>query len=139
MRSEGTERGSVTLLFVILAAVFISMAFMVVEGGQKLANISRSQDLAAEAARVGAASVDLNALASGSPRINEPDAVARIGEIIKFVGDTRVTWTHRLLDGDETIEVQVKITEASWIPGFSLEGNGLHRASVIDALAPASP
>jgi len=132
--AEG-ERGSVTLLFVILAAVFVSMAFMVVEGGQKLSNISRSQDLAAEAARAGAASIDINELAVGQPRINVTDAEQRMTEILDFAGGAGVTWTYALID-PQTIEVKVKISQSSWIPGFNLEGNGMHRASVVDALTP---
>lgn len=135
MKARQSDQGSVTLLFVILAAVFISMALMVVEGGQKLTNISRSQDLAAEAARVGAASLDLEALAQGKPRIDETQANERISEIMSFVNDPTVTWTASVVDLDEqTIEVRVTISEASWIPGFDLEGKALHRASVVDAL-----
>jgi len=134
-RDLGNERGSVTLLFVILAAVFISLAFMVVEGGQKLTNIGRSQDLAAEAARAGAASIDIGELAAGEPRISVSDAERRMTEIIDFAGGPGVTWTYALVD-PQTIEVRVKISQSSWIPGFNLEGNGFHRASVVDALTP---
>lgn len=132
------ERGSVTLLFVIVAAAFVTMAFMVVEGGQKLGNISRSQDLASEAARAGAASVDLDSLATGRPTIARATAEQRMTEIMDFAAADGVTWTWVLID-PQTIEVRVKVAESSWIPGFNLEGNGVHRASVIDAFQEPSP
>lgn len=137
-RYRRRDRGSVTLLFVILAAAFVTMAFMVVEGGQKLGNISRSQDLASEAARAAAASIDLDELALGEPRINQDDAVRRMTEILAFAGGTDVTWSYDFVDS-RTVEVRVKVSGSSWIPGFNLEGNGLHRASAIDALQELGP
>lgn len=133
-----SERGTVTLMFAVLAIVFVSMAFMVVEGGRKLGNISRATDLASEAARAGAASLDKQSLAAGQPRIEFIIACEEIGLLLASAGDSRVTWDANFID-PRTIRVDVTITESSWIAGFDLTGRGRHQASVIDPYQPLQP
>lgn len=132
------ERGTVTLMVIVLTIAFVSMAFMVVEGGRKLGNISRATDLASEAARAGAATVDKDSLAAGAPRIEFRAACEEVQLLLASTGDSRVSWTAQFVD-ERTIRVEVTIAEESWIEGFNLTGRGRHQASVIDPYQPLDP
>lgn len=77
------ERGSLAPMVVILALMILSLAGLVIDGGRQLGARSRAIGYAQEAARVGAATIDLNA---DEAKIDVEKARANIG---KFCGQVR--------------------------------------------------
>ncbi len=119
-----------TPMFAILAIALFAMAAFVAEGGRKLGNISRAQDVASEAARAGAATLDLNSIADGQTRIDRDGAQAQILAIVEAAGDDVQYVDSRITDF--TVWVSVEVDGTSWIPSFDISGRGTHTAQVVD-------
>jgi Putative Flp pilus-assembly TadE/G-like len=81
--SSRDERGSLAPMVVILALMILSLAGLVIDGGRQLGARSRAVGYAQEAARVGAATIDLNADVA---KIDVEQAKANIA---KFCGQVR--------------------------------------------------
>jgi hypothetical protein len=77
------ERGSLAPMVIILALMILSLAGLVIDGGRQLGARSRAVGYAQEAARVGAATIDLNA---DEAKIDVEKAKASIGQ---FCGQVR--------------------------------------------------
>ena len=65
MTRLGPDRGSVTILFVVLAVAALASIGLVIDGGAKLQAIVAAQSTAESAARAGAQQIDLRALQEG--------------------------------------------------------------------------
>ena len=128
------DRGTITALIAVLSVFFFAMALMVAEGGRKLGNISRAQDVASEAARAAAATLDVDSIASGGPRIdtNADRAKAQAELIITGAGAEVELVDFRIDLGATNVFVRVRVDGASVFPGFDISGTGSHTAQVID-------
>ena len=128
------DRGTITAMIAVLAVFFFAMALMVGEGGRKLGNISRAQDVASEAARAAAATLDIDSLASGSPRIdtNADRAKAQADLIITAAGAEVELVDFRVNLSATNVFVEVRVEGVSVFPGFDISGTGSHTAQVID-------
>jgi hypothetical protein len=132
--SRGRERGSVSVFFAVLVIFFIAMAGVVAEGSRRLGNISRAQDLASEAARAAAATLQVTALAEGNTLIDqnaEDGAVRQASELLERSGE-QVRFEIDVSPSGRSVAVWVIVEETSWIPGFDIDGFGTHTAQVID-------
>jgi hypothetical protein len=128
------ERGAMTAMIAVLSVFLFAMAVVVTEGGRKLSNISRAQDIASEAARAAAATLDIDSLAVGSPRIDvEGDRAEREAEAIVAAAGRNVTLVDfQLQNGATVVYVRVEVRGDSILPGFDITGTGDHNAEVID-------
>lgn len=89
------ERGSVSLLLVVLAVALLAVVGLVVDGGGKARALARADDAAAAAARCGTQAVDLDATRSGALRVDTGEARARVRQCLRAAGLTgAVTVTH---------------------------------------------
>jgi Flp pilus assembly protein TadG len=111
MRSSerGSERGSLSLMVVVLFAALVAMAGIVVDGGAKLTGDENLAAVAQEAARAGATSVDASrAYATGVFVVDQQQAVAAAGAYLSAAGYGQYTVA---ADGADAIRVVVRITE----------------------------
>jgi len=103
------QRGSLSLMVVVLFAVLVAMAGIVVDGGAKLTGDENAAAIAQEAARAGATSVDASrAYATGTFAVDRQRAVAAATSYLTAAGYRRFTVTS---DGATAIRVTVRITE----------------------------
>ena len=83
------ERGSITVLVVVMTVALIAVAGLVVDGGTVLAARRRAFDEAEAAARAGAQAIDLRALReSGMVRLDPDLAGRRAAEVVSAGGRT---------------------------------------------------
>lgn len=107
MRSN--ERGSLSLMIVVLFAALAALAGIVVDGGAKLTGDENAAAVAQEAARAGATSVDTSrAYATGTFAVDEQQAVTAARGYLSAAGYYQYTVS---ADGAEAIRVTVRITE----------------------------
>lgn len=123
------ERGAITLLFVLLAVAFFGVISLVAEGGRKLENLGIAEDLAAEAARSAAATLDLDEVAQGNAVIDEARAEAAAEEIVATNSSASIV---EMSVSPESVFVAVEVSGSSFLPGFSINGVGSHRAAALD-------
>lgn len=137
-RHRKEERGSLTVMIAVVSLFLFALAFMVAEGSRKLGNISRAQDIASEAARAAAATLDVDSLADGSPVIDEGNGRARDQAeiVIDAAGPGVELLEFTIIGGGTAAFVRVRVDSSSYFPGFDVSGTGSHRAQVID---PAEP
>lgn len=133
------ERGVITAMMAVLAIFFFLIIAVVAEGGRKLGNLSQAEDLAAEAARAAAATLDTNSIGQGQALIagTDEDGRARTAAL-NIVNRFRGASLERF-DIEEpatAVLVVVRISEPSILPGLNIDGVGSHRAS---ALIPFGP
>lgn len=129
-----SERGSLSVFVAILAVFLVMIAAVVGEGGRRLANISRAEDLASEAARAAAATLALGSLATGQPTIDQDSldgAEFQAEQILLRAGDD-VEFQVMVSPSGRSVEVQVIVQADSILPLFDIRGYGSHRAQVID-------
>ena len=124
------ERGVVTAMFAVLAIFFFLIIGVVFEGGRKLENIGRAQDVASEAARAAAASLDVESIAMGDVELDLSEAESQARGIVSAAGP-RIEFIEMVSAG-ETVTVTVRVSGDSWLPGFSLDSVGRHTAQIID-------
>ena len=125
------ERGVLTAMFAVLAVFFLLVVSLVAEGGRKLDNLSRAEDLAAEAARSAAATLDLDQIARGVAAIDQVGDRAR-AEAEKIVATVDAAEIERFIVSAESVVVTVRVNGESVLPGLNIDGVGSHRASVLD-------
>lgn len=124
------ERGTVTTLFVVLAIFFIGIISLLAEGGRKLGNLSQAEDVAAEAARAAAATLDIDEIANGLAVIDQGGrARDQADAIVARIPNATIVGFQ--LD-DESVTVRVKVDGTSFIPGFDVSATGAHRALALD-------
>ncbi len=125
------ERGVITAMFAVLAVFFVLIISLVAEGGRKLSNLSQAEDMAAEAARAAAATLDLDQIASGLGTIDQVDdrAQAQAEQIVSSVPGAVL---ERFVITGDSVFVSVRVSADSYLPGLDIDGVGSHRAQVFD-------
>ncbi|MDA9359703.1 hypothetical protein N9R50_00850 [bacterium] len=125
------ERGVITAMFAVLAVFFVLIISLVAEGGRKLSNLSQAEDIAAEAARAAAATLDLDQIASGVGAIDQVDgrAQAQAEAIVSYVPGAVL---ERFVITGDSVFVSVRVSADSYLPGLDIDGVGSHRAQVFD-------
>jgi Flp pilus assembly protein TadG len=101
-----SERGSLTLMLVVMFVALIALAGLVVDGGAKVTAAEDATSAAQEAARAGAGMVDrANAYANGSVIVDQGQAIAEANQFLANAG-----YTGRAVAGpagENSIEVTV--------------------------------
>lgn len=134
-RRTSSERGVVTAMFAVLAVFLLLIISVVGEGGRKLSNLSQAEDLAAEAARSAAATLDLGQIANGVAAIGQVDDRARV-EAEKVVAVVPGAEIERFEIANDSVVVIVRVSGESFLPGFDIDGVGSHRAQAFDPFGP---
>lgn len=132
-RPDAGERAALSALVAIIAVFLAATSIVVAEGGRRLSNISRAEDLASEAARAAASSLDVNALALGESRIDASDmdgARAAASRLLDRSGDD-VRFRIEVSPTGRSVVVEVVVEADSVVPGFDVRGYGRHRAQVV--------
>ncbi len=134
VRLDRPERGSISLFVAILSLFFFMMIAVVAEGNRKLANIGLAQDLASEAARAASATLDLESIANGDPRIDvrSTGAHAEARRVVDTHPGAQVLSVD-IKDDALAVSVTVRVEDVSWIPGFDASGTATHLAQIIGA------
>ncbi len=125
------ERGVITAMFAVLAIFFFLIVSVVAEGGRKLSNLSLAEDVAAEAARSAAATLDLDLIADGVAAIDEGDDRA-LTEAQKVVDAVPGAEIDDFLITADSVVVVVRVRGDSFLPGLNIDGVGSHRALAFD-------
>jgi hypothetical protein len=103
------ERGSLSLMIVVLFAALAALAGIVVDGGTKLTGDENAAAVAQEAARAGATSIDTSrAYATGTFAVDEEQAVTAARDYLSAAGYRQFNVS---ADGAEAIRVTVTLTE----------------------------
>lgn len=126
-----SERGSVTVFFVLLAVGFFAVVSVLAESGRRLGNLSQAEDLASEAARSAAATLDLEQISLGIAAIDSETGRARL-EAEKIVSAVPNAEIERFEASSRRVLVVVRIRENSFVPGIDIDGVGSHVALVLD-------
>lgn len=107
-RRHGTgERGSVTLMLLVLFLALIALAGIVIDGGGKLNQAENANAIAQEAARAGAGNVNrANAYASGKFTVDQAQAIAAAQQYLASAGYRGTVSAPT----PETIQVTVTVT-----------------------------
>lgn len=125
------DGGVVTAMFAVLAVFLFLIVSVVAEGGRKLSNLSRAEDVAAEAARSAAATLDLGRIADGVAVVDENDDRAR-SEAEKVVAVVPNASIQDFRIAGDSVTVVVRVSGDSFLPGFDVDGVGSHRALAFD-------
>lgn len=106
-RRSAADRGSITLMLVVLFVALIALAGIVIDGGAKLNQAENATAIAQEAARAGAGMVNqANAYSTGSFTVDQAQAIAAAEHYLASAGyHGSVTPA-----GAQSIEVTVKVT-----------------------------
>ena len=131
MRGKG-ERGSITLMLLVLSLALIALAGIVIDGGTKLDQAENANAIAQEAARAGAGNVNqANAYASGSFTVDQAQAIAAAQQYLASAG-YRGTVSAPTPD---TIEVTVTVTSPTRVLSIigidSMTSTGSATASLV--------
>jgi hypothetical protein len=116
-RSARDERGSLAPMVVILALMILALAGLVIDGGRQLGARSRAVGYAQEAARVGAATIDLNA---DEARIDVEKAKQSVGRFCDQVrsNDDAVEICRATLVDTEQVRVHVELINETTLLGL---------------------
>lgn len=125
------ERGSVTVFFVILAVGFFAVVSVLAEGGRRLNNLSQAEDIAAEAARSAAATLNVDQIAEGVAAIDSEGGRARI-EAEKIVSAVPNAEIEMFEANSQRVLVVVRVRGSSFVPGLDIDGVGSHVALALD-------
>lgn len=118
-------------MFAVLAIFFVLIISLVAEGGRKLSNLSQAEDIAAEAARAAASTLDLDQISSGVGAIDLVHDRAEI-EAQKVIAVIPGATLERFEVTGNTVLVSVRMSGVSYLPGFDIDGVGSHRAQAFD-------
>jgi len=136
-----SERGSLSVFFAVLFVLLIAVAVLLAEGGRRLSNISRAEDLASEAARAAAATLDPVTIAGGDPQINGSGEIGKAREVADQLLDRSGTNADlsrfEISSSGRSVVVEVTVRGTSIVPGFSIDGTGTHTAQVIEPIGAA--
>jgi hypothetical protein len=110
-RSNGADRGALSLVIVVLFVLLLALAGIVVDGGRKLSGDENAVALAQEAARAGASTVNASsAYSSGSFVVDQTAALAAARRYLVSAGVSQFTVA---AVGARAIRVSVTLTEAT--------------------------
>ena len=106
---DDADRGSLSLLLVVLFVALVALAGIVVDGGAKLTGDENAVAVAQEAARAGATMVDASrAYGSGSFAVDQQQALAAARRYLAAAGYRQFRVT---VAGPQEIRVSVQLTE----------------------------
>ena len=125
-RARG-ERGSVTVFTAVFAIAVIFLLALILDGGSALNARERAMDIAGQAARAAADTIDIQVLRTTGRAVIGPDACTAAASLVKSYGQVlsngldKVTSTTMLSctapQGSERAKVQVTVTTRPLIPG----------------------
>ena len=126
------ERGTITLMLLVMFVALLALAGIVIDGGAKLAQAENANAYAQEAARAGAGMVNQSkALASGSFTVDQARALAAARQYLANLG---VQGTAEA-DGPEAIRVTVIMTAPTHVLSIvgidSMKSTGSATASLV--------
>jgi Putative Flp pilus-assembly TadE/G-like len=102
------ERGTITLMLLVMFVALLALAGIVIDGGAKLDQAENANAIAQEAARAGAGMVnEAKALTTGSFTVDQAQALAAARQYLAHAGYHDVTATP---DGPDAIRVSVTVT-----------------------------
>ena len=141
MRVRRDERGSLSAFVAIIAVFFIAISIVLTDGARRLSNISRAEDLASEAARAAAATLDVGELAAGRASIDlsEGDGAELQAQRILAASGDDVDFQVTIADDRRSVRVDVIVNGAAILPGFDIRGHGSHTAGVIEPTGASLP
>jgi len=131
-RRGDRERGSITLMLLVLFVALIALAGIVIDGGAKLNQAENANAIAQEAARAGAGMVNPgNAYSTGSFTVDQSQAVAAARQYLAAAGYHGTVTTV----GTESIQVTVTVTAATRVLSIigidSMSSTGSATASLV--------
>lgn len=101
------ERGTITLMLLVMFVALLALAGIVIDGGAKLDQAENANAIAQEAARAGAGMVNKSkALATGSFTVDQAEALAAAQQYLARAGYQGKA----LADGPDAIRVTVTVT-----------------------------
>ena len=132
VRGGDGERGSITLMLLVLFVALIALAGVVIDGGAKLNQAENANALAQEAARAGAGQVNrTNAYSTGSFTVDQGQALAAARQYLAAAG------YHGSVApaGTESIQVTVTVTAPTRVLSIigidSMSSTGSATASLV--------
>lgn len=131
-RGGDRERGSITLMLLVLFVGLIALAGIVIDGGAKLNQAENANAIAQEAARAGAGMVNpANAYSTGSFTVDQSQAVAAARQYLAAAGYHGTVTTV----GTESIQVTVTVTAPTRVLSIigidSMSSTGSATASLV--------
>lgn len=137
---SSAERGALSAFVAIVAIFFVATSLVVADGARRLSNISRAEDLASEAARAAAATLDVGGLATGLSVIDIADdgAAVQVEHLLARSGDD-VDFQVQVAEDRRSVRVDVIVNGESMVPGFDIRGYGSHTAQVIEPASSVAP
>jgi Flp pilus assembly protein TadG len=131
-RGGDRERGSITLMLLVLFVALIALAGIVIDGGAKLNQAENANAIAQEAARAGAGMVNPgNAYSTGSFTVDQSQAVAAARQYLAAAGYHGTVTTV----GTESIQVTVTVTAPTRVLSIigidSMSSTGSATASLV--------
>jgi hypothetical protein len=132
------ERGTITLMLLVMFVALLALAGIVVDGGAKLAQAENANAYAQEAARAGAGLVNqAHALATGSFTVDQARAIAAAQQYLDRLG----IQGQAVADGPDAIRVTVRLiapTHVLSIIGIdSMKSTGSATASLVTGVTGA--
>ena len=126
------ERGSITLMLLVLFVALIALAGIVIDGGAKLNQAENANAIAQEAARAGAGMINPgNAYSTGSFTVDQSQAVAAAQRYLAAAGYHGTVTTV----GTESIQVTVTVTAPTRVLSIigidSMSSTGSATASLV--------
>jgi Flp pilus assembly protein TadG len=105
--SDSRDRGSLTLMLLVLMVAMLALAGLVIDGGRKLDATQKAYAIAQEAARAGAGQVNTSvAYRSGNYRVDVPHALAAARAYLASAG-----YSGSVTASGNNIRVTVHVTE----------------------------
>jgi Flp pilus assembly protein TadG len=131
-RRGADDRGSITLLLLVLFVALIALAGIVIDGGAKLNQAENANAIAQEAARAGAGMVNqANAYSTGSFTVDQVQALAAARNYLAVNGYQGTVTTV----GTESIRVTVTVTSPTHVLSIigidSMTSTGSATASLV--------
>ena len=126
------ERGTITLMLLVMFVALLALAGIVIDGGAKLDQAENANAIAQEAARAGAGMVNEGkALATGSFTVDQAQALAAARQYLARLGVKGTA----VADGPEAIRVTVRLiapTHVLSIIGiYTMNSTGSATASLV--------
>jgi hypothetical protein len=126
------ERGTITLMLLVMFVALLALAGIVIDGGAKLAQAENANAIAQEAARAGAGMVNQSkALATGSFTVDQAQALVAAQQYLAHLGVQGTA----VADGPEAIRVTVTMTAPTHVLSIigidSMKSTGSATASLV--------
>ena len=129
--SDSRDRGSLTLMLLVLMVVMLALAGLVIDGGRKLDATQKAYAIAQEAARAGAGQVNTSAAyGSGTYRVDVPQALAAARAYLASAG-----YSGSVSASGNNIRVTVHVTQGTTLLSLigidTLKSSGSAVASLV--------